>query len=167
MNNKENQPISQPINECSGFRLAYIRCLETLKFESLFGGEFFITSLAKCDKGHAKVEKDCRCGFYSFKDLKAAIREIRFFKKTYILKVENYGEIVEHEKGWRSSEQVVTRILLPKKCSQFLCSKSTSNLALESSGIYRHLCEKHAKRYKQSYSIFYLENILDQRVDLI
>lgn len=156
----------ESVNECSGFKLAYIRCLETLKFESLFGGEFFIKSVASCDKGHVKVERDCRCGFYSFKELKNALKEMRFFRRSYIIKVENYGDIVEHETGWRAWEQVVTEILLPWKCSRLLCSSKTEGLVLKNSGDYRHLCEKHAKKYKQRYSIFYLENILDQRVVL-
>ena len=155
------------LKECSGFRLAYIRSLEGLRFESLFGGEFSRRSKAHCDKGHENVEEDCRCGFYSFKDLRAAIKEIKFFKRTYILKVENYGQIVEHERGWRASEQVVTQLLLPRKCSRFLCSKVTSTLALVTLGDYRHFCERCSKRFKNKYSLFYLENILDQKVILI
>lgn len=62
-----------------------------------------------------------------------------------ILKVENFGEIVEHELGWRSANQLVTEINLPKKCSWWFCS-SKPVAFVKGENVFIQSCKYHYKK---------------------
>ena len=135
----------ESVNQCFGYRLAYLTDLKALTFDSLFSGKFSRDDLANCNKEHAAPFVNCACGFYSFKEFFKARNERKFFKKSMILKVENFGEIIEHELGWRSANQLVTEINLPKKCAWWFC-RSKSVAFVKGENVFIQSCKYHYKR---------------------
>lgn len=147
----------EKIDECLGYKLAYLKSFDPLLcFESLFSGEYFYTGLFSCPKSHDLPTLECSCGFHSYKDFKKALKERRFFRKTMVLQVENYGTVIEHDTGWRAQEQVVTGVALPKRCSFFICRQRTYGMLKGHHNIEsrckRHF-EKRVSETKEGYSV--------------
>lgn len=78
-----------------------------------------ISSFACCkvDRFHIPPVWDCECGLYSLKSLRLALSYLRFRRGYNIFKVEIDGEIVEHNLGYRSMQESIRSIYLPKNCS--------------------------------------------------
>lgn len=135
----------ESVSQCFGYRLAYLADLNSIIFDSLFSGKFSRDDIAICNKEHSAPFVNCACGFYSFKEFFKARNERKFFKKSMILKVENFGEIVEHELGWRSANQLVTEINLPKKCSWWFCS-SKAVAFVKGENVFIQSCKYHYRK---------------------
>ena len=132
----------ESVDQCFGYRLAYISDINLFTFDSLFSGKFSKDDQANCSKDHDAPVVSCACGFYSFKKFINAKKEKKFFKNSVILKVENFGEIVEHELGWRSANQLVTEINMPRNCSWWFCWKKAVAL-VKGDNVFIQACKYH------------------------
>lgn len=114
------------------YRGVYLESLERLDFQGLNIKNFSFTrdAFALCvkDKFHLPPVYSCECGFYSFKDLVDAQEYTVFHKGALVVEVELYGEIIEHEIGYRSRELSVTKVFIPGTCSYKTCTKDSSSI---------------------------------------
>ena len=117
-----------------GYKAAYL-CLDVRTGESYFSakqfmGRYNIDSRAVCGMGenHDSVELSCPCGFYMFKEKSDAVKAFQTYKVNALLHVEAYGDIIEHQLGYRASEQVVLKVSLTKTC--WRCSNLATRLVV-------------------------------------
>ena len=132
------------LESCQGYKLAWLVDDQEPYFESLFSGFFSLDDVATCQRGHQAPVLECSCGFYSFKNFLKAKRENRFFKSAFVVKVENYGDVVEHREGWRAQGQVISEIIIPEKCGILFCNKRIQALG-RVSHVLKGYCLTHHK----------------------
>lgn len=151
VNSKSNFKYIEPTTEfdCHGYKLAYLEDVTSLNFRSLFSGVFAHDDKALCEKGHRAPDFECSCGFHSFKNLKDAIKERRWFSNTFILRVENYGEIVEHKTGWRAEDQIVKEIIIDRNCSKIFCRRFSTHIS-KLGNSFKNFCAYHSNKIHNS-----------------
>lgn len=129
------------------FRGIFLECLERVSFKGLniskhvYPSDAFATCIK--DKFHLPPVWGCECGFYSFKDLIDAQEYTVFHKGALVAEVDLYGEIIEHDIGYRSREISIKKIYIPKLCSYKNCYDNTTNIKI---GVkeYGWRCDKHS-----------------------
>lgn len=129
------------------FRGIFLECLERVSFKGLniskhvYPSDAFATCIK--DKFHLPPVWGCECGFYSFKDLVDAKEYTVFHKGALVAEVDLYGEIIEHDIGYRSREISIKKIYIPKLCSYKNCYDNTTNIKI---GVkeYGWRCDKHS-----------------------
>lgn len=129
------------------YRGIFLECLEKVSFKGLniskivYPRDAFATCIK--DQFHLPPVWECECGFYSFKDLVDAQEYTVFHKGALVAEIELYGEIIEHDIGYRSREISIKEIYIPKVCSYKQCSSNTISIKI---GVkdYGWRCEKHS-----------------------
>lgn len=74
------------------------------------------------DKFHIPPVLECECGFYSFKSLNLALEYSYYYKNSFVFLVNLFGEIIEHDIGYRSRELDITSVILGDTC--YLCGSN-------------------------------------------
>ena len=132
-----------------GFKIAFLSGIEPVEFEGVTFGKYGLKGKFKCEnpqeKGmtHKTPELKCSCGFYSFNNLKGALKMLTKYQGAVLILVENYGVIVEHSHGYRAEIQEIKSILLPPTCSQNFCFSEITHLS-KGAHYYEGYCAKHA-----------------------
>ena len=80
------------------------------------------------DRFHIPPVWDCECGFYSFKELEDAKEYSVFYKGALVVEVEMYGEIIEHDIGYRSREISINKVFVPELCSYKNCVEKSESI---------------------------------------
>lgn len=146
-------PLSEvTISDVKGYKAAYLmKNDENFYLNSLFFGSYNLKDKMSCERdfNHLNPSHNCSCGFYSYKSIKDA--ELESYKNKYsiYLKVENYGDIIEHKAGYRSEEIEVTSIFLKKKC--YKCLRISTHITNARSNLYLSSCVNH--RVSDSYTL--------------
>ena len=107
-----------------GYKAAYLyQRVDSSNLDLFFVGlrgqeEYLVDSNAVCGKGgkHTSPEITCYCGFYMFKNKESAQNALLVRGANVLLTVEAYGDIIEHEFGYRAEEQVVMRVEVGPVC---------------------------------------------------
>ena len=164
---KNNEQVYLPVEENNldeivGYKVAYIKDLKNLEFESLFSGSYFWADSFACPNNHTEPEEKCSCGFHSFATLKQALVEFSNWRQTVYLKVQNYGKVIIHQAGYRTETQVLDTIYYTKRCSKTLCYAETQAFG-KNENIFKVLCLKHYKKFQknkiESYTISQLRKL--------
>jgi hypothetical protein len=77
------------------------------------------TGVAVCHRRrHEAPDVDCTCGFHGVADLATLGETMRVFADSVVLEVDFGGLVVEHERGWRASEQTVIGARFHDRCAK-------------------------------------------------
>ena len=157
-------------------RFAYI-CFgnQGLKFGSIHQDYCFTAheekAICTTDETHHAPDEDCRCGFYSFRNIETLYKSGHYVNSSFcLLKVRLYGRMIEGTKGLRSEFQSVEHIWLPASCvvpkcrnkpvtigATILCRKNAENMQ----SVHLHpYCESHRDRTTISFSLSELRSQL-------
>jgi len=145
-------------DDARGYKIAHIESINPIKFKGIFKGSYGIISQATCFREHKAPDLDCTCGFHSFKNIEGAVREVSKKWSAVLLKIENYGRIIEHTSGYRSQEQEIVEIIFQKNCAKVFCSRESFKIC-KFLGLYLPLCKKHSEKSGESYSLLELSNL--------
>ena len=137
------------------YKALYITEIDTPWFLGLNRGNYGVNAVFLC-KYHSFPDYKCTCGFHSYKLLDSALYESKLRFGTVVAEIDNYGDIIEHELGYRSEEQVIKKLYIHNECTRLLCKDKVTHLTR-----HRHLllarCTKHIS--DESYKITDIENI--------
>ena len=137
------------ISDASAWKVAKITNVEYAWFEGISYGMYTLNSTANCIRSgwHRAPAYWCSCGFYSLKNKVNAYKlfnRVRSKDKVF-LQVQLYGNIIDHELGFRSEEQVITKVFLPSTCSFKKCEGKTIGLKMGKKQLISS-CVKHLER---------------------
>lgn len=118
-----------------GYKVAFISNLFDVVFTGYSFGKYHSLDTYSCMKltknNHKTFFQNCRCGFHSFKNLDDALSLLNLREGGVILEVENYGDIIEYEKGYKSEIQEVISVLIPQECFRIKCKNPTEFLSFK------------------------------------
>lgn len=162
-----------------------------MSFGSVVMANLFGTvARARChgNQDHAAPDEQCMCGYYSVKEI-VDLPNIAFYaikqgyrKSVSIAQVESYGTMYVGPKGQRAASQQVMRVWVRSRC--FLC-KSPASVIGVSKQVYNPIfegsknpipplqlllgpvCDKHAQKLKEVYTIQDLREGLKTEVEWI
>jgi hypothetical protein len=97
------------------------------------GGSAFYYPEPEPAKQHGRPDPDNSCGFYAWK----ADSDLPWQVGTWLLEVDLYGTVIEHESGYRAQKQ---RVLSISPVPGFLCDEPTSLSVDRDSGHLTALC---------------------------
>lgn len=141
--------------EIRSYKALYITEIKTPWFLGLNRGSYGVNSVFQC-KYHSFPDYKCTCGFHSYKLLDSALYESKLRFGTVVAEIENYGDIIEHELGYRSEEQEVRKLYIHEECTKLICKSKVTHLSR-----HRHLllprCSKHIG--SENYDISQIDNI--------
>ena len=132
-----------------GYKVGLLKNIEKGGFEGISFGGYYLDGKAHCIRSgwHRPPAHWCSCGFHAFKEKVDAYKlfnRVRNLDKVFLV-VDLFGQIVEHEYGFRAEEQIITKIYLPSNCQVKKCSKKTVGY-----GFYKKcnssLCSSHLTR---------------------
>lgn len=142
-------------DEIRSYKALYITEITTPWFLGLNRGSYGLQSTFKC-KYHSFPDYKCTCGFHSYKIIDAAFYESKLRFGTVVAEIDNYGDIIEHELGYRSEEQVIKKLFIHEECTKLTCKQRVTHLTR-----HRHLllprCLKHTGT--ERYSLDNINNI--------
>ena len=132
------------VEECKGFKVSFLKDILNPRFSGYSYGDYSLIAKFKClYHDHLTPSFDCTCGFYSFKDISEAKKLLAYREGSVILEVEHYGDIIEHSKGYRASEQEVLSINFPKSCHRLLCRREAGGVTHRFNN-WMQVCSDHA-----------------------
>jgi len=148
--------------ELIGYRIWRFSCEGRLFSAGLVGNEWFagkneaICILPEYPLSSGKIrgygkhlapDAGCKCGFYSFKNLRDAVAEwLRSPDRTLIGKVLLWGKVIEHSKGYRSQFAYVDEIFKVALCP--CCFKMAEFVSVSTV-----FCSCHLPKFGKSTSI--------------
>lgn len=137
------------VNNASAWKVAKVTNIEYAWFEGISYGLYTLSSTANCIRSgwHRAPAYWCSCGFYSLKNKVNAYKlfnRVRSRDKVF-LQVELYGNIIDHDLGFRSEEQVITKVYLPGQCKFKKCTGKTVGLS-KNKRILVSSCARHMER---------------------
>lgn len=129
-----------------GFKVAILNDPYTPSFSGFSHGFYTSNAHSRCkysDRHNFNI--NCTCGFYSYKNKLDALKKANLREGSVILEVENYGEIVEYDHGFRSEQQEVLAIYFNQDCYKRNCTHQTMGIVFRY-GNYFPTCLKHSNR---------------------
>jgi hypothetical protein len=110
-------PFDLPLEKMQGYKLAMITGREPI-FRGLTGQSYSADDSAVCMKfpEHTPPVASCECGFYAHASLTDANFERSLNPGAFLLEVDLYGIGFRYEGGYRAETQVVSKIIIPKRC---------------------------------------------------
>ena len=155
------------VNNASAWKVAKVTNIEYAWFEGISYGMYTLSSTANCIRSgwHRAPAYWCSCGFYSLKNKVNAYKlfnRVRSRDKVF-LQVELYGNIIDHDLGFRSEEQVITKVYLPGQCKFKKCSGKTVGLSKNK----RTLVSSCARHMERGYTLSKLSQIWSLPVSTI
>lgn len=132
--------------DASGWKVARLTDPYLGHFAGYAFGTYDLNAKATCAKGreHSSPHNGCDCGFYAWKDRSRALYLMERWRSTILLKVELYGEIIEHSDGFRAHEQEVVSMAVPGRCARGWCRGKTEGMT-EGRSFWRSACSAHLK----------------------
>lgn len=106
-----------PSNQMAGYKVVSLTGVEP-SLTGLTGDNYKADDTARCtiNPEHVPPVSECECGFYAFKDIKDAEFERSINPGVFLIEVELFGVGFEYDRGFRAETQLVTRLVLPKRC---------------------------------------------------
>jgi len=103
-------------------------------------------SVATCELGepHPAPDADCTCGFYAVGTDEELWRLGSGDPELVVLDVDLSGRVIEHEHGYRASNQHVRKVSIPRRCVR--CGREARILNKRMFGAVVPACEKCARR---------------------
>lgn len=143
---------SEPAVTYSGWRaLRTIEVRGNLMFTSAFDWDplprYGAEAQATCMRHiHTAPNVDCKCGFWAAYDpqtLPEVLKSSVSADGAWLLaRVDGFGSVVEHEKGWRAQWQRVLSIVIPDMCAK--CGRPTVRLSRRlGDAVLEPLCARH------------------------
>jgi hypothetical protein len=143
----ENLPLEDnDFEEVKSYKVAKLEDPFLPIFSGFTHGNYtsFDSSKCKFNINH-NFSLDCTCGFYSYKDISKAIKKANLREGSVLLEVENYGDIVEYDLGFRSEEQEVVAIYFNDDCYKRKCILKPQGV-ISRHGSYFSACLDHSDR---------------------
>lgn len=132
------------VEDCKGYKVSFLKDILTPRFSGYSYGDYSLTAKFKClYHNHEIPNLNCTCGFYSFKDISEAKKLLAYREGSVLLEVEHYGDIIEHSKGYRASEQEILSINFPKTCHRLLCRREAGGVTHRFNN-WMQVCVEHA-----------------------
>ena len=128
-------------DEYVSYKALYLTDLTTPWFEGLNHGSYGLNSTFKCNY-HNFPDLNCTCGFHSYKNYESALYESKLRFGTIVAQIDNYGDIIEHELGYRSEEQHIKKLYIVDSCSKIFCKENITNFS-RNKNILTPRCNKH------------------------
>lgn len=118
------------VDDATGWKVARLIDPHSVMFAGLAFGVFPAHSVAVCLSGddHLAPTIGCECGFYAMKSKLDALALLDPWRALVLLRVELYGEMIEHRIGWRAAEQDIVAMHLPGGCAQPFCRRGTAGV---------------------------------------
>lgn len=144
-----------PVEDMAGWKIAKVTGVSAkeLSFAGIGYGAYPVSGSASCELGqeHHVPSPSCSCGFHAFYDIAHARREWRSYPHCVLLRVEGFGDVVEHEMGWRAQSQEVLTVWIAQECAS--CSRPSQGLSWSSrSECWAASCEKCANRHGSDFA---------------
>jgi hypothetical protein len=109
------------------------------------GGDYAVADRAMCPlQDHDAPAADCTCGFYAVEHDDELWRLGSYEPELAVLDVDLAGRVVEHEHGYRASDQRVRRVTVGNTCVR--CGRPAVALRRHWFGGLTPACERHARR---------------------
>jgi len=99
-----------------------------------------VEAIARCESGHAAPHEDCACGIHAAREPAAVLSYLRGRDEpatvTRVLgRVELWGRVIEHERGWRAERARPVEVWLPPELDGALADYGLAEISARSARI--------------------------------